>query len=197
MDPWESFAARTDFRVAVLTGLLSLLFAAPSALSVPGHPAAADFKYYVLSFYWLPTLCLESPSSDFCQGPRHGGFVVAGLRPMLDWNSPLRCGSDDALSTALISSLKDLLPTPQLVQQQWHDYGTCSGLDPQGFFVLLREAYASVKLPVLGDSQEDIQQTTRQITKAFRNRDNGLFEQSIPCSAPKIRRASVSEDLPH
>ncbi len=39
------------------------------------------------------------------------------------------------------------MPDPGLVVHEWTTHGTCSGLDAEGYFKLLRQAFASVKIP--------------------------------------------------
>jgi len=93
----------------VLALMFSLLAAAQGASAASREISGAGFNYYVLSLYWLPTLCIESPDSDECRGSTRNGFVVHGLWPVLDFNSPTQCGGGDQLSDALVAGLKDLM----------------------------------------------------------------------------------------
>jgi ribonuclease T2 len=163
----------------VCTLSVLLLATVQSAASAPREITGAGFRYYVLSLYWLPTLCIESPDSDECRGSTRNGFIVHGLWPVLDFKSPTRCGGAGVLSDSLVDSLKDLLPTRRLVEREWNVYGTCTGQAPEGYFTLLRQAYDSVRVPrVLGGGGG---QTLNlgQIIKAFTNADHGLPAQAI------------------
>jgi ribonuclease T2 len=173
--------------------LLSLLIIASPATAAPRTITGAGFTYYVLSLYWLPTLCLESPADDECQGLRRSGFVVHGLRPSLDYNSPVNCGGSDVLSGELIDRMKDLIPTRGLLQREWTEHGTCSGLAPDEFFATLRQAYAGVNIPTLGDGVHELQLTTRQVTNSFTSRDPGLPLQAVAvtCSDHAARLQEV------
>jgi ribonuclease I len=79
-----------------------------AAPSNAGPPMASAFTYYVLSLYWLPTLCLETPRADECNGLLHGGFVVHGLSPERDSESQINCGGDQRVSDTLVRRMADL-----------------------------------------------------------------------------------------
>jgi ribonuclease T2 len=180
-------------RSAALTLLLALPVSTGPATAAPRPITGAGFTYYVLSLYWLPTLCLESPGADECRGLRRTGFVVHGLWPSLDYNSPVNCGGSDVLSGELIDRMQDLIPTRGLLQREWTEHGTCSGLAPDEFFATLRQAYGSVNIPTLGDGVHELQLTSRQITKSFTNRDPGLPLQAVAvtCSDNPARLQEV------
>ena len=180
-------------RWAVILLVVLQLGAAPRLLAVPRQVTGAGFNYYVLSLYWLPTLCIELPEADECAGPDRHGVIVRGLRPVLDWNSPTSCGGGDLISDSLVSSLKDLMASRRVVEREWKEHGSCSGESPERFFALLRQAYDSVNLPDLNDSGADMVQTIHQVTKAFTNRDPGLPAQaiSLTCSGNPTRLQEV------
>jgi len=164
---------------ALLLPVVLTLAVLQRASAAPREITGAGFRYYVLSLYWLSTLCLESPNADECRGSTPSGFVVHGLWPVLNFNSPTNCGGADVLSDSLVGSLKDLLPTRQLVEREWHTHGTCTGLSPEQFFASMRQAYASVNVPQLRAGKADEIQTTHQVISAFRSLDHGLTPQAI------------------
>jgi ribonuclease T2 len=41
----------------------------------------------------------------------------------------------------------DIMPSSKLVIHEYRKHGTCSGLDPKGFFGIARRAYDSIKVP--------------------------------------------------
>ena len=43
--------------------------------------------------------------------------------------------------------MTDIMPDRSLVAHEWATHGTCSGLDADAYFRLLRQAFASVKVP--------------------------------------------------
>jgi ribonuclease T2 len=187
--------------VALWIALFSLLGSADSARSEPRHITGAGFSYYVLSLYWLPTVCLESPTGEECQSQGHRGLAVHGLEPTLDYNSPVNCGGDERPSAALATLMKDLMPTRQLVEREWAEHGTCSGLPPEQFFALLRQAYRSLSIPQLNDSNQDVELRVLRVTAAIRRGNPGLPPQSlsVTCSGSPARlreiRVCLSKNL--
>jgi len=185
----------------LLVALCVLPLGFRGAYATPREITGAGFRYYVLSLYWLPTLCRESPGADECSGTTPTGFIVHGLWPVLDSNSPTNCGGADEISDALVRSLKDLFPTRRLVEREWQIHGTCSGQSPQRFFALLRQAYESVFVPQLLSSAASTTQTFHQVRGAFVHLDHNLISQAVvvTCSDPPALlrevRICLSKDL--
>ena len=44
-------------------------------------------------------------------------------------------------------AISDLMPARGLIYHEWTTHGTCSGLDPAGFFGLVRRAYNEIVIP--------------------------------------------------
>lgn len=101
------------------------------------------FDYYVLALSWSPEFCHSHPQDAQCNG--HFGFVVHGLWPQYVDGYPENCSTAPGLPDP--SSMTDIMPDPGLVDHEWKTHGTCSGLDPQEYFKLVRQAFASVKIP--------------------------------------------------
>jgi ribonuclease T2 len=180
-------------RLALLAVLFSVLVVTHRASAAPRGITGAGFNTYVLSLYWLPTLCLESPAADECDGSTRSGFILRGLWPVLDANSPTNCGGSDVLSDSLVAGLKDLMPTRQLVEREWHTHGTCTGLSPEAFFALLRQAYDSISVPQLVVGGGAATQSIHQVVRAFSQRDHGLPAQSmvLTCSDNPARLREI------
>jgi ribonuclease T2 len=125
--------------------LFSLLMqgAADVALARHHHRDAdgtpGEFDYYLLSLSWSPAFCIQQPDSPECSGPRRFGFIVHGLWPQNERGWPQHCG-DSELPDAVASGVADLMPARKLVYHEWSTHGTCSGLDPQAYFDLVRKA---------------------------------------------------------
>ena len=179
----------------VLSVFIWLTICLGSSQSTHARATGAGFDYYVLSLYWLPTLCLEAPGDDVCHGARHDGFVVHGLLPSRTFGSPVNCPSDAVISNSLVDQMKDLLGTRKLVEREWAAHGSCSGLSPDQFFVTLRKAYQSVTIPPLSAFGGTSQTTAHDMIKAFTRRDPGLFPQavSVTCSGnpPRLQEVRI------
>ena len=172
---------RRHVRVALAVALLLLSFPAAEAVDDSGPL----FTYYVLSLSWQPTLCLEQPQSDWCRGVQSKGFVLNGLWPHKDYASPLRCNVRGEVSDALVQKMADLLPTRRLVEREWQEHGTCSGLDPDQYFAAVRQVHEGLVVPALLDQRSAPPQTVYDVIKAFRRANNTLAPQtiSVTCSS--------------
>jgi ribonuclease T2 len=132
---------------------LSFLIAA-AAIAQPSHRHRNNddhensqpgvFDYYVFALSWSPEFCHGHPGKPECQSGHHG-FVVHGLWPQFVKGYPEKCTAEPGLSDP--SSISDLMPDPSLVEHEWTTHGTCSGLDADHYFKLIRQAYASIKIP--------------------------------------------------
>lgn len=107
-----------------------------------GAPGA--FDYYVLALSWSPEFCHGHPDAAECGSGRFG-FIVHGLWPQYADGYPENCSTEPGLRDP--ASMTDIMPDAGLVAHEWKTHGTCSGLDPQAYFKLLRQASASVKIP--------------------------------------------------
>lgn len=133
-----------------LTLFLLFLMAATALLGSSHHHTRQQasgepgkFDYYVLALSWSPEFCHSHPSNAQCSG--HFGFVVHGLWPQFVDGYPEHCSTQPGLTDP--SSMTDIMPGPSLVEHEWTTHGTCSGLDPEAYFKLVRQAFAAVKVP--------------------------------------------------
>ena len=107
-----------------------------------GSPGA--FDYYVLALSWSPEFCHGHPERAECTSG-HFGFVVHGLWPQYANGYPENCSSEPGLANP--ASMTDIMPDDGLVAHEWATHGTCSGLDPEAYFKLVRQALESVTIP--------------------------------------------------
>jgi ribonuclease T2 len=64
--------------------------------------------------------------------------------------------------------MTDIMPDESLVAHEWKTHGTCSGLDPDAYFKLLRRAFGSVKIPSqLIKPKQTFSITPRELKDAF------------------------------
>jgi ribonuclease T2 len=185
--------------------LFSLLMqgAADVALARHHHRDAdgtpGEFDYYLLSLSWSPAFCIQQPDSPECSGPRRFGFIVHGLWPQNERGWPQHCG-DSELPDAVASGVADLMPARKLVYHEWSTHGTCSGLDPQAYFDLVRKARSFVNVPgSLQNPQAAIEQAPAAIVGAFMHANPRCPADSVvvTCSrqgAPRRREVHVCFD---
>jgi len=106
-----------------------------------GQPGA--FDYYVFTLSWSPEFCHSHADAAECG--EHLGFVVHGLWPQYVDGYPENCSTEPGLADP--ASMTDIMPDAGLVVHEWKTHGTCSGLDADAYFKLVRQAYTSVRLP--------------------------------------------------
>jgi ribonuclease T2 len=153
--------------------LLSLIAAAAgyskhhnSNQASQGKPGV--FDYYLLTLSWSPEFC-HSPmhaQKPECQSGHHG-FVVHGLWPQYaDGGYPENCSTAPGLSN--LSEMADIMPDTGLVAHEWSTHGTCSGLDAEGYFKLLRQAFTSIKVPdKFSAPQQSFSISPQEVKSAF------------------------------
>jgi len=135
----------------LLVPLILLLFSAAVGASqhrrsqaLPGTPG--KFDYYLLTLSWSPEFCYSRAHAEKpeCQSG-HYGFVVHGLWPQYARGYPENCSNAPGLANP--REMRDIMPDSGLVAHEWSTHGTCSGLDAERYFQLLRQAFRSVKVP--------------------------------------------------
>ena len=102
------------------------------------------FDYYLLNLSWSPEFCHSHPDAPECAS--HSTFVLHGLWPQnTDGSYPQNCGTAPGPSNP--RQYADIYPDAGLLQHEWKTHGTCSGLAPDTFFHLARQAIHSVTIP--------------------------------------------------
>jgi ribonuclease T2 len=113
-----------------------------------GAPASANdqqpFDFYLLNLSWSPEFCATHPAATECA--QHLTFVLHGLWPQ-NTTGPFPQHCSNAYGPRNPSAYKDLYPDPGLLRHEWQTHGTCSGLAPDAFFTLARQALHSVDIP--------------------------------------------------
>jgi ribonuclease T2 len=111
----------------------------PAANAQPG-----DFDFYLLNLSWSPEFCHSHPGNAQCAA--RPGFVVHGLWPQnSDGTYPENCpGMSRPPNPA---AYLDIMPTVDLILHEWQAHGTCSGLNPDGYFFAIRTAFRSLAIP--------------------------------------------------
>jgi ribonuclease T2 len=141
---------KPNIQVALLL-LLAVMAAAAgyakhhgSRQSSQGTPGA--FDYYLLTLSWSPEFCHSAAHADRpeCQSG-HYGFIVHGLWPQYAEGYPEKCSTATGLENP--AEMADIMPDAGLVAHEWRTHGTCSGLDAESYFKLLRQAFESVAVP--------------------------------------------------
>jgi len=122
--------------------------AAPSGSVTTSEQATAtttqSFDYYLLNLSWSPEFCATHPGKPECA--QHLTFVLHGLWPQ-DTNGGYPENCSDAPGPSDPAQYSDIYPDQRLLEHEWTTHGTCSGLAPDAFFQLARQAVHSVTIP--------------------------------------------------
>jgi ribonuclease T2 len=112
----------------------------------PDQPATTQqpFDFYLLNLSWSPEFCHSHPNATECA--QHPAIVLHGLWPQNSSGPyPERCSNTPGPQDP--SAYSDLYPDAGLLRHEWQTHGTCSGLAPDAFFSLARQALHSVAIP--------------------------------------------------
>ena len=122
--------------------------------------SAGQFNYYLLSLSYAPDFCAQPEGYKDpreCGSGRRLGFVVHGLWPQAEsGRGPERCGSASPVGQNIVRLMLNYIPTESLIQHEWTNHGTCSGLGAAEYFAAVRTTRDSVAIP------EDLKQPGRE-----------------------------------
>lgn len=188
--------------------LLALLALAFAAAALPPVASAQDvagrFDYYVLSLSWSPSWCAQQGKADRaaqCDPGRRLGFVVHGLWPQYEQGWPSDCRSGQANPSRRESAaMADIMGSGGLAWYQWKKHGRCSGLSPQDYFALTRQAAQTIRLPeVLTKLPQDVTLAANVVEDAFIETNPRLGRDSltVTCRARALQevRICLTRDL--
>ena len=60
---------------------------------------------------------------------------------------PCRVRRPAPVATATVDHMLNFMPTRGLIQHEWQEHGTCSGLSAQDYFAKVEQAFRSVRVP--------------------------------------------------
>jgi ribonuclease T2 len=159
-----------------------------SSGSHTGQPGA--FDYYVLALSWAPEFCYSHSYSPECQGGHHG-FIVHGLWPQYINGYPENCSTAPGLANP--ASMLDIMPDPKLVEHEWATHGTCSGLDAEAYFQLIRQAFTQIHIPAkLSSPAQTLSMTPSQVKDEFLQSNPRLTREAITVSCGNNYLTAVS-----
>jgi ribonuclease T2 len=164
-----------------------LLIALSSAVEARGHgnrggeTRPGRFDYYLLSLSWSPSYCLTHADETPQCGGKGYGFVLHGLWPQNRNGSwPQHCRSSKEPGEEVITEILPIMPSRHLVEHEWETHGTCSGLDPKGYFSLAEDAFSRIAIPpALTTPATPPSLSADDIVQAFSDLNPGLDESMI------------------
>jgi ribonuclease T2 len=151
-------------RLAATAAIIGLVLAGAAQAKSHRRKTAdgnSTFAYYLLSLSYAPDFCSEPQGVKDpreCGSGRHIGFVVHGLWPQGEnGRGPERCGNASPVAESIVQIMLKYIPTESLIQHEWTNHGTCSGLSAGDYFAAVRKARDLVSLP------NDLNQPGRQL----------------------------------
>jgi ribonuclease T2 len=166
-----------------LLSLFALMIPVFAHAQKPGKPGVFDF--YLLNLSWAPEYCVKGSGTECTQ---HLGFVVHGLWPQNNNGSyPESCSK--AAGPANPSQYEDLIPDLSLLAHEWAVHGTCSGLGPDAFFGLERQAFHELAIPkLLQNLDHAVQMKPADLTALFQTANPTFPAKSIvvTCSGNEL-----------
>ena len=161
-------------------------------------PKGKGFDFYVLSLSWSPSYCAaggEESNRQQCASGRAYGFIVHGLWPQFERGYPMDCPTDrPTVPDTLLRGLYDLIPSAALIRHQWRKHGSCSGLDQQDYFAVLRAARERITLPTDMESAVTGRMARpEEVEAAFAHANPGLPEDGIAvtCDRRYLREVRI------
>jgi ribonuclease T2 len=168
--------------------LVALLLATlPMYSQRGGQPGAFDF--YLLNLSWSPEFCNSNPNNIECGGGKHFGFIVHGLWPQFSHGGgPEYCGQQPGLIDP--TRMLDIMPDPHLIEHEWIAHGTCSGLNANDYFNLIRKTFSSIQIATQFQApQQQFNIRPFELKQAFEQANPGLSDAgiAISCSGPYLK----------
>jgi ribonuclease T2 len=182
--------------VIVGAGILALgayfVAAKPQMPAIMGSTQRADslpqgtgFDFYVLSLSWSPSYCQSDQARKRdvtqCAGPRPYAFVVHGLWPQFERGYPRACHTEQNRPRQdQVRAMLDIMPSERLVQHQWNQHGSCSGLSARDYLTVTRAARQRIRVPEVYMSTSDWRRVSvRDVEAAFIESNPGMTAAGI------------------
>lgn len=161
--------------------------------------AGAGYDYFVMALSWSPTYCLANPGEREQCGGRGHGFILHGLWPQYErGGGPQQCHHQRTPDAATVERALAFMPSRRLVHHEWRAHGTCSGLDPTGYFALSDRAFASIDVPPpLQPPAAARRMRTAELRAMLRAANPGLGDDmlSLHCADDRLAEVRVCLDL--
>lgn len=178
---------------------------APARVEEQQGERSGNFDFYVLALSWSPSYC-EAEGTQAnpmqCEARQPHAFVVHGLWPQFEKGYPSRCATrlNDRVPNALAHKMVDIMPSFGLIGHQWRKHGTCSGLDQQGYFAMIRAAFDKVQVPAVYRNAENAHNVNPdKLEREFIALNQGLTHDGIAttCQNNLLRevRICLTKDL--
>lgn len=178
---------------------------APSTSADDAVPQGTGYDFLVLALTWSPSYCeIEGKDANRqqCGQGRDLGFVVHGLWPQFEKGWPEFCNGNgpNRVPNELVRDYLDIMPSAGLMGHQWRKHGSCTGLDQNDYFKLVRAARQRVAIPDdFARLADDITIAPSKLEAAFMAANPGMKADgvAISCSGRHLSevRICMNDDL--
>lgn len=180
--------------------VLFLILALALPLRAEGEKPG-DYDYLLLSLSWSPTWCSltgDARNSPQCGEDKDFGWVLHGLWPQNERGYPSYCNSAKRTpSRSMTAGMADIMGAPGVAWHQWKKHGTCTGLEADQYYALMRLAYDKITRPdVLRQLGKDVRLPASVVEEAFLDANPGLRREhiTITCKSGRIQEARICLD---
>jgi ribonuclease T2 len=152
--------------------------------------ASGAFDFYLLNLSWSPEFCATHNAPECAS---HPGFVVHGLWPQnFDGTYPEHCAGNHAAWNADGDAYRDIYPDVHLMIHEVQTHGSCTGLSPEAYLSVVRQAKKAVAIPKeLADATSELQLAPAEILGDFAAANPGIPQQSFALSCGNNRLTAV------
>jgi ribonuclease T2 len=152
----------------------------PTSPAPQTQTATQPFDFYLLNLSWSPEFCHSHPNATECA--QRSTFVLHGLWPQ-NTSGPYPEHCTNTPGPRDPTQYTDIYPDLGLLHHEWQTHGTCSGLTPDAFFTLARQAFHSVAIPTqLASLDHQISMPPAEILNLFTKRNPSLPRESLALS---------------
>ncbi len=162
---------------------------------------AGQFDYYALVLSWSPTHCAQNNDRrndlqcNRSDGRRYN-FVLHGLWPQYERGYPNNCPTRfrPFVPDRVIDKMLHIMPAKSLIIHEYKKHGTCSGLEPEGYYDLARQLFNRIRIPERYVNPSDAQfvapeQLMREIIAANTGLKPDMM--AVSCGGPGNRLKEV------
>ena len=195
----------------ILTAVMALALCAvavdaKSRKSRGGAPSgqSGSFDFYLLSLSWAPDFCARTDvqrSGRECATGNKVGFIVHGLWPENQSGpNPQKCGPARPVASDIVTRMLPIMMDAGLVQHEWANHGTCSGLGAPDYFNSIQKVFQTVNIPAeYKNLNQAIQVSPSDITAKFAaaNPSFGNDAFRVSCTNDELQEVRIcfSKDL--
>lgn len=191
--------------VDLCLGAFLLFFGLAAAGLQSAHAAeSGEFDYYVLSLSWSPSYCARAgrkADPTQCKVAKPFRFVVHGLWPQNERGYPSSCRTRyREPGRGTVERMLDIMPSRGLIRHEWRKHGSCSGLEPDDYFALTRQAFEKIRIPAaFATTRDGGRVAPAAVETAFRLANPGLRDSAmaVTCEAGRLSevRICLTRDL--